>query len=160
MKRSAFLFFLILACCISFLHPPRVLAKRATMATELLNALYVGQVTVDKLVAATAASCKCAPPHRAAAAAGVTEPSVEVGTATGSPGQQVQFTVVLHTAGQMVAGVQDDIAFDSVNTPVGMTGSGRPDCTVNPSIKKEATAFAFQPPGCSGTGCTAFRALV
>ena len=159
MKRSIFLGLLV-AACVSFLHAPPALAKRASQAAGLLNALYVGNVTVDQLVAATAASCKCAPPRRGAAAAGAIEPSVEVGSATGSPGQQVQFSVVLHTAGQSVAGVQDDIGFDSINTPVAMTGAGRPDCTVNPSINKEATSFAFQPPGCSGTGCTAFRALV
>src|SRR6185369_6471529 len=51
-------------------------------------------------------------------------------------------------------------AFDPLNTPVVATGSGRPDCTVNPDINKQATAFAFQPPGCVGASCTAFRAIV
>ena len=159
MKRSV-IFGLLVAGCMLILHAPPALAKRASMVAGLLNALYVGDVTVDELVAATAASCKCAPPRRGAAAAGVVLPSVEVGSATGAPGQQVQFSVVLRTAGQSVAGVQDDIAFDSINTPVAATGAGRPDCTVNPDINKEATGFSFQPPGCTGTGCTAFRALV
>src|SRR5215813_7987231 len=159
MKRSV-IFGLLVAGCMLILHAPPALAKRASMVAGLLNALYVGDVTVDELVAATAASCKCAPPRRGAAAAGVVLPSVEVGSATGAPGQQVQFSVVLHTAGQSVAGVQDDIAFDSINTPVAASGAGRPDCTVNPDINKEATGFSFQPPGCTGTGCTAFRALV
>jgi hypothetical protein len=82
-----------------------------------------------------------------------------MGSASGAPGTQTTFDVTLSTAGAMVAGVQADIAFDS-NTPVAATGAGRPDCTVNPAINKQGTAFAFQPPGCSGTGCTAFRAIV
>jgi hypothetical protein len=72
----------------------------------------------------------------------------------------VTFTVTLHTEGASVAGVQDDIAFDTINTPVAATGAGRPDCTVNPDIDKPGTVFGFLPPGCSGTGCTAFRAIV
>jgi len=160
MKRSVCIRLVALACSLSFLYASPVVAKRARMATKLLDALYVGRVTVDELVAATAASCNCAPARSRAMAAGIAEPSVEVGSATGAPGQQVQFSVILHTAGAAVAGVQDDIGFDSFNTPVGVNGSGRPDCTVNPAINKEATAFAFQPPGCVGAACTAFRALV
>lgn len=119
-----------------------------------------GTVTVDQFVAATAASCQCAPPRSAGLAAGTAEPMVNVGSNAGAPGERVTFTVFLSTAGALVAGVQADIAFDPLNTPVAATGSGRPDCTVNPDINKDATAFAFQPPGCTGASCTAFRAIV
>jgi hypothetical protein len=85
-----------------------------------------------------------------------------------------------------VAGTQNDITFDSVNTPINKllvcvndptvscttdqecvtaTGvaddkCGVPDCTANATIKKEATAFGLLPSGCSGTACTGVRALV
>jgi len=151
---------LVLAFGTIALHPAPVLAKRASMARDLKNALNKGSVTVDQLVSATAASCKCAPPRAAALLGASAEPMVNVGSNAGAPGEQVTFTVFLSTAGAQVAGVQADIAFDALNTPVAATGSGRPLCTVNPDINKQASAFAFQPPGCSGAGCTAFRALV
>lgn len=142
------------------LHPLPVLAKAAPRPGSVLRAVIAGKATVDKLVAATAARCQCAPPARAALTTQQALPSVEVGSATGAAGDQVTFTVTLHTEGASVAGVQDDIAFDTINTPVAATAAGRPDCTVNPDIDKPGTAFGFLPPGCSGTGCTAFRAIV
>ena len=142
------------------LHGSTALAKGASRPVALVRAVFDGTATVDELVAATAARCKCAPARHAALAAAVGIPSVDVGSASGAAGQQVTFAVSLSTAGAIVAGVQDDIAFDSINTPIAATAAGRPDCAVNPSIGKEATAFAFQPPGCTGTACTAFRALV
>jgi hypothetical protein len=142
------------------LHAPPAVAKAANRPVALVRAVFDGTATVDELVAATAARCKCAPARQAARAAVGSIPSVDVGSASGGPGQQVTFAVTLSTAGAIVAGVQDDIAFDSINTPIAATAAGRPDCAVNPSIGKEATVFAFQPPGCTGTACTAFRALV
>jgi hypothetical protein len=95
-----------------------------------------------------------------AAVAAVAGPSVDVGSATGAPGAVVTFAVTLSTAGELVAAMQADIAFDSLNTPVAATGTGRPDCMVNPAIGKESTLFTFQPNGCVGAACTAFRAVV
>jgi hypothetical protein len=151
---------LVLAFGMLTVHAAPAVAKRANVATGLLNALDADSVTIDQLVAATAVSCQCAAPRAVALAAGTAEPMVNVGSNAGAPGEQVTFTVSLSTAGALVAGVQADIAFDPLNTPVAATGSGQPDCTVNPDINKEATVFAFQPPGCTGASCTAFRALV
>jgi hypothetical protein len=159
MKRSVFIGLLVVGG-MSLLHASSAPARVSRRSAALLKAVVDGRATVDQLVASTAARCKCAPPQPAARAAEVGVPSVDVGTAGGSPGQQVTVSVSLSTAGASVAGVQDDIAFDSINTPIAATLTGAPDCTVNPSINKNATAFAFQPPGCTGTACTAFRAIV
>ncbi|HSP95953.1 MAG TPA: hypothetical protein VL049_01735 [Candidatus Dormibacteraeota bacterium] len=161
MKRFTWLGLLAIAAALTTLQPSAVLAgTRANRPAPLIRSVFAGTATVDQLVALTAARCQCAPAGRAAAAAVAGEPSVDVGSTSGAPGTQATFVVTLSTAGASVAGVQADIAFDSINTPLAATGSGRPDCTVNPDIAKEATAFAFQPPGCSGASCTAFRALV
>ena len=151
---------LLIAGGATVLDASPALAKAASRPASLIRAVFNGKATVDELVAATAARCKCAPARSAAPAAAVGLPSVDVGSASGAAGQQVTCAVSLSTAGLMVAGVQDDIAFDSINTPVAATAGGRPDCAVNPSINKESTVFAFQPSGCSGAGCTAVRALV
>ena len=132
---------------------------RPGRVSTLVRAVFSGEATVDQLVAVAASRCRCSAANRAALAGLAAEPAVNVGSASGAPGTPTTFDVTLSTAGAMVAGVQADIAFDS-NTPVAATGAGRPDCTVNPAINKQATVFAFQPSGCSGTGCTAFRALV
>lgn len=161
MKRSVCLGLLAIATATTTLHvSARPAEAHARRPDTLVRAVFAGKATVDELVAATAASCQCAPAGHAPRAAVAAEPSVDVGTASGAPGTQATFVVTLSTAGATVAGVQADIAFDSINTPVAATGSGRPDCMVNPAIGKEATAFAFQPPGCTGASCTAFRALV
>lgn len=86
-------------------------------------------------------------------------PAVFVGTANGAPGQQVPVAATLQTGGAEVAGVQVDIAFDPA-TRVNARPNGKPDCSVNPDIQKAATAFVFQPSGCSGTGCTGVRGVV
>jgi hypothetical protein len=151
---------LLLTSGLLVVHPAPASAKRTRVTTGLLRALRDGSVTVDQLVAATADRCQCAPPRAEGLTAGIAEPMVNVGSNAGAPGELLTFTVFLTTAGAQVAGVQADIAFDPLNTPVAATGSGRPDCTVNPDINKQSTAFAFQPPGCVGASCTAFRALV
>jgi hypothetical protein len=92
------------------------------------------------------------------AVATASPPSIEVGVATGVPGQQVTFTATLHTGGAQIAGIQNDIGFDP-NVPIAGI-NGQPDCTVNPAIKKGATFFTFLPLGCSGAACTSMRALV
>jgi hypothetical protein len=148
------------AAIASFHASPGHASWRATRPGPLTRAVFAGTATVDDLVAVTAARCKCSAAGRAALAAVSGQPAVDVGSSSGAPGTQTTFAVSLSTAAAAVAGVQADIAFDSINAPLAATGAGRPDCTVNPAIGKEATAFAFQPPGCSGAGCTAFRALV
>ena len=84
---------------------------------------------------------------------------LDIGTVNGAAGQTVQFGVALHTYGNPIAATQSEILFDP-NTPIAARRRGTPDCAVNPDINKNATAFAFLPDGCSGTGCSSVRAIV
>jgi len=86
--------------------------------------------------------------------------SLVVSNVTGDPGSTVTFTVTLNSGGAQVAGTQSDIAFDPANIPVAAKANGKPNCTVNADISKGATSFAFRPNACTGTACTAVRALV
>jgi hypothetical protein len=88
---------------------------------------------------------------------------VQIGEAEGAPGNDVVIGVVLTAdAGESVAAVENDIVFDPISTPVAIEANGRPDCTVNAAINKEATRFGFRPPGCdpTGGGCSAVHAVV
>lgn len=84
--------------------------------------------------------------------------AVDVGSAAGSPGQQVTVAVFLKSGSQSVAGIQNDIAFDP-STPITGTNDGVPACAVNPAIHKDALfgprCSALWPHSCSG-----IRALV
>ncbi len=85
--------------------------------------------------------------------------SIIVGNAAGLPNTQAVFDVTLETDAS-IAGVQVDIAYPAA-APIAATEDGKPDCTVNPDIHKDATSFAFQPSGCTpGEDCTAIRAIV
>ena len=86
------------------------------------------------------------------------EALVRIGTASGKPGDTVTFGVTLFGS-ETVAGTQNDIIFDP-DTPVLSNASGRPDCTVNPAIGKNATSFSFGPAGCLAGACTSVRVLV
>jgi hypothetical protein len=84
------------------------------------------------------------------------------GTA-GNAGATAEVVVRLGgTADAPVAAVQADVYFDAAHTPIAMAADGRPDCAVNPSIRKSATRFAFHPSGCApGRGeCSSVRAVV
>ena len=96
-----------------------------------------------------------------AALATAQEAALIVGTAIGLPGHRVSIDVYLYTGGFEVAGTQNDIGF-SPEAAIAAGENGQPLCTVNPAIRKNATAFSFPPPGCpfSGTPCTTVRALV
>jgi hypothetical protein len=86
--------------------------------------------------------------------------SLDVGSATGAHGDTVAFSVFLKTNGQPVAGTQNDLLFDPT-VSVAARANGRPDCTVNPDIDKNATAFTFISMGCQpGVDCKGMRALV
>jgi hypothetical protein len=88
---------------------------------------------------------------------------VQVGEAEGAPGDDVVIGVVLTAdAGESVVAVENEIDYDPVHTPVAMGASGRPDCTVNAAINKEATLFGFGPFGCDPTQgeCTAVLVTV
>jgi hypothetical protein len=118
-----------------------------------------GAVRIADMTRATAAQlshCAAPPPAGPRDAGTVT---MQIGSAAGNAGTFVDFPVTLDTGGLSVAGIQVDIHF-SPSTPISPRVGGGPDCTVNPAIDKNATAFAFQPYGCFGLGCTAVRALV
>ena len=89
---------------------------------------------------------------------GGARPSIVLGTATGSPGQDVALVATLQSAGSQVAGTQNDLTFDAVH--VSLATGGKPSCRVNPAIGKGATAFSLRPNGCQGAACTMVRALV
>jgi hypothetical protein len=88
---------------------------------------------------------------------------LEVGTATGFPGDSVTISVRLTTdAGEEVAGTQNDLRFDPAVVAVAAREDGKPDCSVNPDINKLATAFGFRPAGCMPElrECSAVRTIV
>lgn len=85
--------------------------------------------------------------------------AVDVGSAAGSPGQQVTIAVSLKSGTQRVVAIQNDIAFDP-STPVTENSDGTPACAVNPAIHKSAR-FGFL--SCSDWwphSCWQIRALV
>ncbi len=86
---------------------------------------------------------------------------IEIGSVTVQPGAQASVSVILHTNGAGVVGLQNDITF-TPSAPIGAAPTGGPDCTVNPAIAKPNTVFTFQPVGCDATqgDCTGIRALV
>jgi hypothetical protein len=87
--------------------------------------------------------------HVAAAGAA----SIEVGSTSGFPGQEVEFEVKLNDMGERFAATMNDISVDA-STPFA-------SCERNPAINKPATTFTFQPRDCrSGVDCTTARALV
>lgn len=84
------------------------------------------------------------------------------GTA-GNAGATAEVVVHLGVAGEApVAAVQADVHFDAAHTPIVVAADGRPDCAVNPSIRKSATRFSFHPPGCDPRHgeCLRVRAVV
>jgi hypothetical protein len=77
---------------------------------------------------------------------------IELGVVAGSAGAQVTVDATLHTMGNVVAGVQNDIAFDPFTPIIG--------CDPNPAIAK-GVFLAFRPFGCTpGVDCTSMRLLV
>jgi hypothetical protein len=84
---------------------------------------------------------------------------VSVDTVQGRPGSTISFGVRFSGAGSGANAVATDLA---VEQPSGLIGAGnRPACTRNVQINKEATGFAFRPPGCDpAVNCTQVRAGV
>ncbi len=75
--------------------------------------------------------------------------------------------VTLATNGETIAGTENDIVFGPELTVAIRTNPDtmlpEPDCTRNAAIGREATNFAFNPPGClddAGVDCTSVKALV
>ncbi len=79
--------------------------------------------------------------------------TIEVGSIAAVPGSQVSFDVSVRTTHDDVGGTGNAIGWSG---PFRVT-----DCTANPAIAREATAFAFTPAGCEADGsCSGLRALV
>jgi len=101
----------------------------------------------------------CAP----AAWAGVNPAvSLNAGSTSGMPGDSVEISVtlqILASPAPAVVATSNHLSFDA-DTPIAARSDGKPDCTVNPSIDKEASDFGFVPDGCSGATCTGIEALV
>ena len=94
----------------------------------------------------------------AASAAGAAV--IEVGSATGRPGDDVTITVSLRSMDAAVLGTQNRLDFDR-ETPVAALPNGQPDCVVNPQIDKTATAFRFLPLDCDpAADCQSVRVFV
>jgi hypothetical protein len=89
--------------------------------------------------------------------------SIDIGSATGIPGDSVAVSVRLTAdEGEEVAGTQNDLRFDPAVAAVAALEDGTPDCAVNLDINKLATAFGFRPSRCDPMlrECTAVRAIV
>lgn len=79
--------------------------------------------------------------------------SIDVGSATGVPGQDVRFDITLNDMGSRYAATKNDVGVDP-STPF-------VSCERNPDINKPATTFSFLPRDCNpGVDCVGVRALV
>jgi hypothetical protein len=78
--------------------------------------------------------------------------SINVGSVSGTAGDQVQFVVTLNTTGEEVAGVANDIFFDPAAAIV--------ECTINP-VFAGFSAAVLLPDGCTpGVDCQRTRVLI
>jgi len=84
---------------------------------------------------------------------------LEVGSASGDPGDRVTIDVRLRTGGQTVSGAQVDIGFAPVARVV-PGPSGSPDCTFgsDPNVAG-FSSIGFQPPGCADD-CSGIRGII
>ncbi|MDX2169149.1 MAG: hypothetical protein SF182_18920 [Deltaproteobacteria bacterium] len=86
--------------------------------------------------------------------------TIDVGTATGEPGEIVAVPVSLAAEGATVIATQNRIDFTR-QAFIAAKPNGQPDCTVNPAIDKEATGFRFLPLGCDpAADCSGVRVFV
>jgi hypothetical protein len=88
--------------------------------------------------------------------------SIDIGSASAAAGATTAFAVTFALSDPLavVAGLQNDIGFDAL-TPIPPATDGRPACTVDPGIAKDATSFIFLPMGCTpGDDCRGVRAFV
>jgi len=108
--------------------------------------------------AAPAAAPKAPAPATARPAGN--QPVLMLSSNQGRPGEAVNVTATLTTAGASIAGTQNDIGFDPTQISVAAKANGKPDCTPNRELGKEGTAFSFLPPRCQKQTCSGVRALV
>lgn len=85
--------------------------------------------------------------------------TIEVGSATGSPGWVVPLQVSLSGSAGTV-GTENQIAFVPSQYRIRAKADGSPDCAINPSINKANSAFGFLPFGCINDECDQVRAIV
>jgi hypothetical protein len=86
--------------------------------------------------------------------------SINVNGNTAAAGDTKTIVVTLRTTGAEVVGTENHIDF-APPLHIAALPSGDPDCAVDPSIGKEATAFHFAPVGCvAGSSCTSVHAEV
>ena len=89
--------------------------------------------------------------------------SIDVGSATGMPGQVLQIPVTLRFITQPPAGVvatSNDINFEASAPIISAAVGNHPACAVNPAIDKPSTLFTFIPESCQGAACNGVDALV
>jgi hypothetical protein len=70
----------------------------------------------------------------------------------GHPGTSVWFSVWLNPQTKSIAAIQNDITFNSTNTPIGT-------CQIAEGVNK-SLSLAYLPNGCSGTGCNGIRVII
>jgi hypothetical protein len=109
----------------------------------------------DGLVCLYRAPAETCPTPRAAPSA----PALWIPDQTAAASSAAGITVNLAAGGAEIAALQADVTFP-VMAPIAAQANGKPDCTVNPAIDKNATSFFFWPDACSGATCTAVRVLV
>lgn len=94
-------------------------------------------------------------PRSLAFASGAIE--MEISVVSGLPGDSVDMSVVLHTNGNEVAGIQIDVEAAPPLT-IAQTEHGRPDCRRNEALDKDYTVYSF--PYRAESDANLMRALV
>ena len=109
------------------------------------------KVMIDELIAAVGfalTSCPSGTPSPTPA-----DVTLRIGSATGTRGQVVSFSVTIGTAGRSVDVTQNEIPL-AANAPIASNAAGEPACTSTTG----ALAATFLPVGCSTTPpCTSTR---
>lgn len=140
--------------------PIRYASPPGTHPSRLVLEVFSNAVNELPYLAYHGRSCEMMPPTRTPTPTfPLGSPVLHVGSVEAAQGAGATVVVTLDTDGSAIAATQNDFAFDGVNTPIRLTATGEPDCTVDPSIGKEGF-FAFHPIGCFASGCTRVRALV
>jgi hypothetical protein len=85
-------------------------------------------------------------------AAPATAQTITIGLACGAPGTSVWFDVTLDPQGSSISATQNDISFNSANSPIATcTGADAPTQDLGTN---------FLPNGCTGAACTTIRGIV
>src|SRR5207249_1292540 len=93
----------------------------ATPTTEVGTATPTGIVTVPPPTPTTG-----------------TGPAVNIGNASGNPGDTVTISVTLANSGAIIAATSNDITYDSTQVDVALKANGKPDCTINADINVDS----------------------